>query len=595
MDQRTKRVGIIGGFTLMFLLLIGNFVATRSELTLQLNSQHWATHSRQVILELTQVQLLLRNAESGQRGYLYTGDPKYLLPYQDSVHNIEPDIQRLAQLTSDNQTQQARIATLRHLAAEKTTELGRTISLYQAGNPDAARSLVLSDFGLHIMTQIDGVVDQIADTEISLQRSRIQSYNRSVRHTILSLYLTTFLAAIGLFCLALYIFREMALRDLHARQLLEREEWFRVTLTSLGDAVIATDRNGSVTYVNPLAEQLIGMPLRDAVGRHIDVVFPIFNETTKAPVDSPIKKVIERGHIVGLANHTVLRSTSGALIPIEDSAAPIRDRDDNLIGVVLVFRDATKERKMQDVLRESEKLAAAARISASVAHEINNPLESVGNLVFLAKTTPNLNPSIVEYLELAEQELERVSHMAKQALGFYRESRTPERVQVPALIDYVLKLLNNRLHGKEIIVATKYEDCPPVFALPGELKQAISNLIANAVDAVDHGGQIWISLSCSEIEGQPTAHIDIEDDGPGVPPAHSRRIFEPFYTTKENTGTGLGLWVTKGIVQRYGGEIELRPSTRSGAHGAAFRINLPGAPPLAESAAGLDAIFEPNS
>jgi signal transduction histidine kinase len=134
---------------------------------------------------------------------------------------------------------------------------------------------------------------------------------------------------------------------------------------------------------------------------------------------------MELGRVIGLANHTVLQNTKGALIPIEDSAAPIRDSKDNLIGVVLVFRDATHERKSQEILRKTEKLAAVARLSATVAHEINNPLEAIGNLLYLAKSIPDTPAETLQHLQLAEEELDRISHITRQTLGFYQSPTFP--------------------------------------------------------------------------------------------------------------------------------------------------------------------------
>ena len=217
----------------------------------------------------------------------------------------------------------------------------------------------------------------------------------------------------------------MRLREKHGEQIRQREEWFRTTLTSIGDGVIATDENGQVTFINPIAEQLAGITLSQSRGREVQSVLPLFNEATQRPVDNPVTIVMQKGVIVGLANHTVLKRPDGTTIPIEDSAAPIRDDKGRLVGVVLVFRDASKDRNAQEILRKTEKLAAAARLAATVAHEINNPLEAVGNLVYLAKTTAGVPSSVVEDLQLAEQELDRVSHITRQTLGFYKRIRHP--------------------------------------------------------------------------------------------------------------------------------------------------------------------------
>jgi PAS domain S-box-containing protein len=220
----------------------------------------------------------------------------------------------------------------------------------------------------------------------------------------------------------------MTLREKHAAQIKQREEWFRVTLTSIGDGVIATDGIGYVTFINPIAEGLTGVPFSEGKGQLIDDVFPIFNEVSLRPVENPVRKVMQLGNIVGLANHTVVRHRNGSLIPIEDSAAPIRDDAGKLVGVVLVFRDATADRKSQEILRKTEKIAAAARLAATVAHEINNPLEAVSNLVYLAKLRPGMPDQALEDLNLAEQELNRVSHVTRQTLGFYREANQPDKL-----------------------------------------------------------------------------------------------------------------------------------------------------------------------
>jgi PAS domain S-box-containing protein len=189
------------------------------------------------------------------------------------------------------------------------------------------------------------------------------------------------------------------LRDITAQFEAEKEtalqrERLHVTLRSIGDAVLATDTDGRIAYLNPVAEKLTGWPYEQAMGRLLEEVLRIINEETRKPAENPVAKVFREGTVVGLANHTVLISRQGTEIAIEDSAAPIRDDQGELKGVVLVFHDATMERKTQDMLRKAERLAAAARLSASVAHEINNPLASVMYLIYMAKTAPDTPPAM---------------------------------------------------------------------------------------------------------------------------------------------------------------------------------------------------------
>jgi PAS domain S-box-containing protein len=576
MQTAYKRASVVIGFGLLLVLLIANAFITKRQVDIQVENQEWVAHTRQVLYDLSQTASLLKDAETGQRGFLYTGDPKYLTPYTDAINRVQTHIDSLARATADNPTERARIPELRDLVQKKTSELAQTIALYKTGKFDQAKALVLSDAGLQYMDQIRLLVIQMEGDEQSLDLERTAHYNKSIQKTIASIYLTSLIAAIGLILLTYYILRQIEIREKHATELRVREEWFRVTLTSIGDAVIATDPQGKVIFLNPIAEALTGTRLAEVRNRPIQEVFPIFNEFTHKAAENPVSKVMELGAVVGLANHTVLKHTDGTLIPIEDSAAPIRDDRHQLLGVVLVFRDVTHERKSQDVLRKTEKLASAARLSATVAHEINNPLEAIFNLVYVAKTDPDAPPSIVGQLTLAEQELERVAHITRQTLGFYRDSSVSQEIDLAALIESVFNLYSHKIRAKNITIQRQFAPCPPFRGVPSELKQAISNLISNAADAVSADGTITVRLQSIEENGGRVAQVVVEDDGPGIPADHRERIFEPFFTTKQDVGTGLGLWVTKGIIDRHGGTILVGSNRNSeSARGATFTILLP--------------------
>ncbi len=436
---------------------------------------------------------------------------------------------------------------------------------------------MLSDKGRVLMQQYPRVWLRPWDRmETALQTRQARDTTSTARRiTAACIYISSGLAVLGLVLLAYYILREMNLRERHAAEIREREEWFRVTLTSIGDAVIATDDKGRVTFLNPIAEELLQRDLTWARGKAIEKTFPIFNETTGNVVANPVTKVMEFGRIVGLANHTVLQRPDGTEIPIEDSAAPIRDSANRIVGVVLVFRDATHDRKSQEIVRKSEKLAAAARLAATMAHEINNPLEAIGNLIYIAKATPGMPETAGQQLTAAEHELERVSHITRQTLGFFRESKAKKPVDMPALVDAVLRIYSGRLSTKHIRVEREFGECPPIQGMDGELTQVVSNLISNAADAVSDGGTIRVQLACVEDSGSTRVEVRVEDDGPGISPALRERIFEPFFTTKKDVGTGLGLWVTKEIVERHGGSIAVHSSNGNGASGSAFSVLLP--------------------
>jgi PAS domain S-box-containing protein len=570
-----KRFGVITGFVLLLILLIANALITRRQLADLVSHQADVEHTQQVLIAIDQTQSLLKDAETGQRGFLYAAEPTYLAPYNLALAQLGPQLRVLEQLTNSDPTERAEVAQLRTLTQAKLAELSQTILLYRDGQPDAAHTLVLSDRGRLIMVQIDNLIGKIQLQESSLAAARTAAARRSIRDIVISIYLASLVAAVGLLFLAYYINKAMALRDIYARQLEEREEWFRSTLTGLGDAVIATDSSGHVTFLNSMAEKLMGTTLSVVRGKYIENVFPIFNETTLKPVDNPVKKVMEHGLVIGLANHTVLENTDGTFIPIEDSAAPIRNGRGKIVGVVMVFRDATTERKSQEILRKTEKLAAAARLAATVAHEINNPLEAIGNLIYISKAIDGLPESALVNLSLAEEELARVSHITRQTLGFYRESKQPNEVDLPTLVEAVLNIYSNKFRTKNITIVRDFHECPPIQGLSGELNQAVANLVSNAADAVPHGGTICVRIDCHEDATSKIVKIIVEDNGPGIAPEHRDRIFEPFFTTKKDVGTGLGLWVTKEIIERHSGTVEVRSMNGTGPSGTAFSITLP--------------------
>jgi PAS domain S-box-containing protein len=571
MQTRLKRFSVIGGFVILLAILVADAYITKRQLDQQIDTGLWVTHTRQVQLQLSEVESLLKDAETGQRGFLYTGEEQYLDPYKLALTQMDSHINSLAQLTSDNPRQQAAVIDLRALVQAKLGELASTIGLYRSGQQDEARKLVLSDAGLLTMNKIRALIVRMDGEESSLATRRDAAYRKNILLTTTCIYLTTALAVIGLILLAYYILREMNLRERHAQEMRSREEWFRVTLTSIGDGVIATDQNGHLTFLNPIAEELTGITTASAEGRNILDIFPIFNESTMAPVDNPVAKVIEQGRAMGLANHTVLRRPDGTLTPIDDSAAPIRDDNGKLIGVVLVFRDISNDRKTERVLRNAEKLGAAARLSATVAHEINNPLEAAVNLVYLARLDPHAPPTVIQQLSQAEQELERVAHITRQTLGFFRDNNEPEPIELESIVGSVFQLYSNKFLSKKIRIERHFGKCPPIRGVQNEVKQVLSNLISNAADAVAIGGTIIVTLRCVEEAGRTTVHLLIEDDGPGVANEHKERIFEPFFTTKQGVGTGLGLWVSREIIERHGGSIELA-ERENGSRGAAFSV-----------------------
>lgn len=230
----------------------------------------------------------------------------------------------------------------------------------------------------------------------------------------------------------------------------------------------------------------------------------------------------------------------------------------------------------QEALRRSEKLAVTGRLAASIAHEINNPLEAVTNLLYLIRV--NLNSDQVnKYLNAADQELARVAEIAKQTLRFYREPNQPIDTDVISAVQSVLVLYNSRIAAANIAVQMETEpDAAMVLASPGELRQVVANIVGNAVDAMRRGGKLRIRISTqSGGDEHPHVRLSIADSGSGIPNSLLPAIFEPFVTTKGETGTGLGLWVTGEIVRRNGWKIQVRSRCGPGRSGTVFSITMP--------------------
>jgi signal transduction histidine kinase len=239
--------------------------------------------------------------------------------------------------------------------------------------------------------------------------------------------------------------------------------------------------------------------------------------------------------------------------------------------------EITQQKKAEQALIQSEKLAAAGRLASSISHEINNPLESVTNLLYLIAMNESLLPEVREYVEMAQAELARVAQMATQTLRFYRQSASPTQVMAAQVVEPVIALFARRLANAGVEVETQLAAASSFYCLEGEIRQVLSNLIANAIDAIRQGGRIALRAhdSVDHATGRRGVRIVVADDGCGMSTATRARIFEPFFTTKDLNGTGLGLWISTEIVQRHNGRLTVRSSDDSGRHGTVFSLFLP--------------------
>ena len=347
------------------------------------------------------------------------------------------------------------------------------------------------------------------------------------------------------------------------------------------DAILSKTLDGTILTWNKAAEKMYGYTPQEVIGKSVSMLVPpdAIEEFRR------IMRTIRRGEKI---DHLETRriTKDGRLLMVTLNISPVRDPDGRLVGAATITRDTTPVRMAELALRNSERLAIAGRMAATVAHEINNPLEAVTNILYLLQQTPKLDPTAREFIGIAEREVARIRQIAQLTLKYHRTtSLNPEPVYVPELIDSVLTLYGRRIQTLGISVEKEYETDGTVEGIAGELRQVVSNLILNAIEALEHSGdRLRIRVhNAIDRNGLAGIMVAIADRGPGIPAQHVAALFQPFFTTKGERGTGLGLWVSRGIVEKHGGTIRVRSNTRPGGSGTIFLSFCRCAPPLSSS------------
>jgi PAS domain S-box-containing protein len=584
MDQRSFQRLLRRTVALPVLLLMLLAAILAGESLLLYTSLRWVDHSNQVLTIARQLQRQIIDMETGLRGYYLTGDQVFLDSYNDAKSRVPDQLDSLQTLTVDNPAQQARLkaakdADLRWMEwAERQARGGHA-------NPPSAAEL-LEGQQLVNDTRLRQREFVAAEELLRARRSRqAKALNAAVIGSAIGLSL---LVAVVLFTLTR---RElMALSATYEKHLqaeaeqLQRlkqsREQMQITLKSLGEAVVSTDQAGNLSFINPAALQLTGWDGANAEGRPFGEVVRLTDERTRALVDDPIEAVRRAQKVVGFSNSMVLASRDGKEYPVELTGAPIFNERRAVVGVVVVFRDVTQRRQTEQTLRTSERLTLAGRLSATIAHEIRNPLDTVTNLVYLLQQEQRQKPgsASAQYLQMASDELARIAQITSQLLTFHREARSPIAVSLTEVLESVLVLFAPQIKQNHIVVECRFECDRTVRGFPGELRQVFSNLVGNAVEAMSGGGRLVLHTQLSSLASDPArkgVRITVLDNGPGIPLGVRRNLFAPFYTTKGEKGTGLGLWVSRGILDKHEGTIHLSSSVRDGRRGTAFSVFLP--------------------
>jgi PAS domain S-box-containing protein len=545
-------------------------------------------HSRALLQQIEQTLSSVRDAESSQRGFVLTGNPEYLEAYNAAVGTLPTELATLSAMVATEPVLRTRVASLSDLIAEKLAELKETVALRQNEGFRAALGVVQTNRGQRAM-------DDIRKLGADLQNEVYAGLTQGIRERQEQGSRTRVTTALGAGFLCLFLLlatfdigrataeRDRLIVDLGAAndRTTASRDLLHTTLTSIGDAVIATDEYGRVTFMNGVAENLTGWTQAQAAGRKLPEVLRIVSEETRQAVDSPVDKALREGVIVGLANHAMLISRDGSERPIDDSAAPIRNAQGRMVGVVLVFRDVTERRASeeqlhrlnQDLRRTNQDLQ---QFSYAASHDLKEPLRTVTNYLQLIRSRylgKVLNEEAGQLFNVAVAGAQRMHALVEALLEYSRSGEVGDATLEPVSVEGVLNDVITNLQSA--ISETRAEvllgPLPVVTANPLYLTQIFENLIGNALK---YRSEQPPRISVTAAEGDRDWVFSVEDNGIGIPPEYQAQIFGIFKRLHgdEYPGTGIGLATCKKIVDRQGGTIWVESEPGQGSR---FSFTLP--------------------
>jgi PAS domain S-box-containing protein len=541
--------------------------------------QHSIVNTR-ISDQLLTLQQRVTDQETSLRAYQLTGLPSQLVPYNSAAPEIEATLAQLRNLPAVSGIADAHVKRLEQDI--RTWQSWANGVLAQPAPAPEAVSAALTQQGKSIM---DGVHHDFQDA-LTIAVNERDTYDAKLNQRVsrfLQFVLILALASgitIGIFASSrlqrVSSTYELALQELHERnaRITASQQLLATTLESIGDAVISLSEQGNIRFMNAVAQKLSGWPLGAAADHPIGEVLRLVHPQTHQPMGNVLED-LDRSGVMGLHQEGTLIARDGAEYAVDVKVSSVMDADGRQDGSVVVFRDVTELRKAEVTLIANEKLAVTGRLAASIAHEIHNPLDSVANLHFLISQEADPQRRS-DYLKLAQQELGRTLQISRAMLSLYRESPMPIQVNLEELIGSVLLLLDRKMRDQNIQVEQSFTHPVHVYGFPGELRQVFTNLIANAGEAAGPNGSVRILVRpASPLDGRAGTIVEIADSGRGIAPHVEKKLFQPFMTTKGERGTGLGLWVSLGIVQKHGGTVRISNSTEGDLRGAVVRVYLP--------------------
>ena len=363
-----------------------------------------------------------------------------------------------------------------------------------------------------------------------------------------------------------------------ARELQESGERTRENAKRLGelaaivesseDVIVSKDLNGIITSWNDAATRVFGYSPEEMIGASILKLIPEHLHSDEKTIIESIRAGRRIEHF-----ETVRLAKDGRLIDVSLTISPIKDEEGRVIGASKILRDISGRKRIEQSLLQAEKIAATGRMAATIAHEVNNPLEAVMNLLYLLREKITDDQGR-DFLATAEEELGRVSHIAKQTLGYYREHAAASLASVSEIAEHALTIYEPRCTAAGITLKRSIAPSTKIVLRRGEIMQVISNLIANSIYAMPNGGTLSVSVSNAS-GAEDGVVLTVEDDGVGIAPTDLPKVFDAFFTTRATVGTGIGLFVAKQFVEGHGGRIDIESNCESDRHGTTIRVFLP--------------------
>lgn len=577
MTGREKR------FILCFLVLLAflaiNAVVLQHSTRKLIQNGKLVAHTQEVLGSLDELFATLTEAESGQRGYVLTGEEDYLSHYHRDLHLLPQQLDKIQRLTADNPSQQERAARLRQQVDERVRTLQDVVEVDRAKRSSAAGRRVSTNRGYELMLRVRGTIDEMNAEEERLLEIRAKESERHATRTLIIfavVSLLTLALAIATYVLLYryFTFQSAATAELRKQQAELRvgQERMELAQRASNSAVFEWNvRHNTISWFGE-TENLYGAPAAQlsSYGQWLRSLHPDDQQT----VNAELQNLPRTGATFAREFRALWPDGSehwiagvGRLFYVDGTPA-------RLLGIHL---DITGRRQAESALQNSERLAATGRLAASIAHEINNPLEAVNNLLYLLNSTESLDDNSRRFTQMAQEELKRITHIVRQTLGFYREAANPSNLKISEVMRTVFDLLERAIQRKRITITADFEREISIEAFPGEMRQVFANLIGNAIDALPVGGAITLRVHAARNPAnlaQLGVLCSVSDNGEGIRRGNRKSIFEPFFTTKGEKGTGLGLWVTHGIVSKHGGWIRVRSRTAPGRTGTTFLLFL---------------------